>query len=329
MNFNCCANSENISENDSFRLSFHDESLETLNERANILTCDYKDATPLFRAIEQEDWRAVLIFLTTGRWSASPLTSQYEHLHDPPPERQARTWVHFTGREGESQWQQLPLHAAISYLAPLPVVQKLVELYRYGVQSRDDTGNLPLHLAFGFGSPDNVVAYLIKEYPRALSVKGLQNRRPVECCDLGGNKSRWEIIKACQEHTRATMVKEWDRRWKQSLEEAKTKAGLIEPPFALQTKTLEEVFNELVQVKIELRRTKELAKSRPSMIITKTEPFPRPPRSISLGKVPTPSFGSFGKRSFSGSVKKPIALLRAIRSAASTSGSVAPSSSAK
>jgi hypothetical protein len=322
MNFTCCANIESISENDSgdemkSLVSFPDESLDSFNEQNNTLICDYRHVTPLFRAIEQENWKSVLMFLTTGRWSSSPLTSDYIHLHDPSPDRQARTWVQCTGGRGETQWRQLPLHAAISYLAPLPVVQKLVELYHYGVQSRDDTGNLPLHLAFGFGSPDNVVAYLIKEYPRALSIKGLQNRRPIDCCDLGGNKVRGEIIKACQEHTRATMVKEWDRRWKHSLEEAKKRAGLTEQPYALPAKTLDEVFDELVQVNIELKHTKELAKNRPRMIITKTEPVPQPATPKSLR---TPSL-SFGKRPFSRSVKKPTVLLRAIKTVASAPSS--------
>ncbi|CAB9505853.1 expressed unknown protein [Seminavis robusta] len=327
MDFGCCsAAQDRVVEDDSGDLPnsmiSYSDSLGSFDCQANTLSVDYRNVTPLFRALEQEDWKAVLVFLATGRWSSSPLSSAYDYLHDPSPERQARTWVHCTGSKGETQWKQLPLHAAISYLAPLPVVQKLVEFYGDALRSADDTGNLPLHLAFGFGSSDSIVAYLIKEYPQALSIKGLQNRRPVDCCDLGPNKLRGEIIRACQEHTRSSMMKDWDQHWKKSLHDAKQRAGLLDQ-FSANSQTLEEVFNELVQVKIELKKTQELAKSRPTMIITKTEPVPDEKVPRSLGKAPSEMsrMVSFSKR------LKPKAILRSIRS--SQSSTVAPSSSGK
>lgn len=240
---------------------------------ANTLNADYKEVTPLFRAIELEDWKGILLFLTTGRWSSSLLTSTNHHLHDPSPERQARTWI--SCRDKENQWRQLPLHAAISYGAPLPVVQKILGLYHDAVRSADDTGNLALHLAFGFGSPDSVVACLIKAYPQALYIKGLQNRRPLDCCDLGPNKSRGEVVQACQAYTRKCMIKDWDKHWKMSLRQEEKRAGITEP-ISAHCKTLEDVFSELMQTKIELNKAKEMIKNRPTMIITKTEPAAKP-----------------------------------------------------
>lgn len=292
MDFGCCADDSNVVANDSGELpalgssSSDSQSQDSFNDEANTLNADYSEVTPLFRAIELEDWKGVLLFLTSGRWSNSPLTSSYNHMHEATKERQVRTWITCRGKKNEVQWRQLPLHAAISYMAPLPVVQKLVEMYHDAIRSADDTGNLPLHLAFGFGSPDNVLAYLIKEYPQALSVKGLQNRRPIECSDLGPNKARGEILSACQAHTRDILMKDWDHHWKRSLVDAQNRAGLNDF-LPNNFNSIEDVFNELVQLKLELKKTKDLARSRPSMIITKTEPIPQAESSDPIAKTPS------------------------------------------
>jgi hypothetical protein len=294
MDFGCCNTVEegieqidSADRNNSLVTFSHSSSQDddSLGDKSETLDCDYRDVTPLFKAIEDEDWKGVLVFLTTGTWSNSPLTSSVTDMQSPSPDRQVRTWVTSTDKHGDVQWSQLPIHAAISYMAPLPVIQKLVELHPSGLRSADDTGNLPLHLAFGFGCPDNVVAYLIKEFPQALSLRGLQNRLPVECSDLGPNKMRGEIIQACQEHVKNFMMKDWDHHWKRSLADAKKRAGLKEP-YATSNKTLEEVFEEFMEVKKQLEKTKKNAKNRPTMIITKTEPaaeamsIPSPPKTV-------------------------------------------------
>jgi len=92
-----------------------------------------------------------------------------------------------------------------------------VEKYPESLRCKDDTGNLPLHLAFGFGCPDPVIAFLIKEFPQALSIRGLQKRKPVDCCDLGPNKVRGDVIRACEQQTRVGIIKGWDLHWKKSL----------------------------------------------------------------------------------------------------------------
>jgi hypothetical protein len=301
MDFGCCADDGNVVSNDSGELrelETSTESQESFDDQANTLHRDYSEVTPLFRAIELEDWKGILLFLTSGRWSNSPLTSSYNHMLEPTKERQAQTWITCRGKKNELQWRQLPLHAAIAYMAPLPVVQKLVELYHDGIRSADDAGNLPLHLAFGFGAPDNVLAYLIKEYPQALSIKGLQNRRPLDCCDLGPNKARGEIISACQAHTRSLLMKDWDQHWKRSLVDARKRAGVNEPGLD-NFNTIEDVFNEFMQLKLELKKTKELAKNRPTMIITKTEPVPppeHPAHSISRAPSTVQRMLSVGKK---------------------------------
>jgi len=326
----CCTSDEAVSANDSgdqlqpLLSTSESQDSTSFDDQANTLNADYKEVTPLFRAIELEDWKGILLFLTTGRWSSSLLTSTYTHLQDPSAERQARTWIKCRDKEGDTQWRQLPLHAAISYMAPLPIVQKILGLHHDAVRSADDTGNLPLHLAFGFGSPDNVVAYLIKEYPQALYIKGLQNRRPLDCCDLGPNKSRGKVIQACQAHTREFMMKDWDQHWKRSLIEAQKKASITEP-ISAKCKTLEDVFSELMQVKIELKKAKEMVKNRPTMIITKTEPVPPITNTIMpIGKSLSNASKVFAlkkKGSFNRGLKKKF--LRPLKSS-SSSAQVAP-----
>lgn len=324
MDFGCCADDEGVVANESGEqfqpLVSSSESQDSFDDQANTLHRDYSEVTPLFRAIELEDWKGILLFLTSGRWSNSPLASSYTHMQDTSPQRQTRTWISYRGKKNELQWRQLPLHAAISYSAPLPVVQKLLELYHDAIRSTDDTGNLPLHLAFGFGSPDNVLAYLITEYPQALAAKGLQNRRPLNCCDLGPNKARGDIIQACQDYTRSCLMKNWDKHWKKSLADARKRSGMFEP-MASKCNTIEEVFDELMQVKMELKKTKELARNRPTMIITKTEPAPLPP-PVPIKRVPsTASARLFSRGKRSGSKIK-AGLMRGLKT--SGSSSVAP-----
>jgi hypothetical protein len=304
MEFGCCSTVDDGVEN--VHTADRDNSLVTcshsgshdddsIGQKSETLDCDYKHATPLFKAIEDEDWKGVLVFLSTGKWSNSSLTSTITGMQNPPAERQVRTWVTSTDKHGEVQWSQLPIHAAISYMAPLPIIQKIVEIHPSGLRSADDTGNLPLHLAFGFGSPDCVVAYLIKEFPQALSLRGLQNRLPVECSDLGSNKVRGEIVQACQDHVRNFMMKDWDHHWKRSLSDAKKRAGLT-GTYAISNKTLEEVFDEFMEVKKELEKAKQNAKNRPTMIITKTElaettSLPSSPKTV--GHTPSDKSGVF------------------------------------
>ena len=345
MDFACCANDDHdldAAESGDLHNSLMTESDEeeelvesvesaaSFDDQANTLHVDYKmECTPLFKAIEQEDWKGLLFFLTTGRWNSSPLMIGLSnaHMNDRPVDHQARTWVTCREKDGSTQWRQLPIHAAISYQAPLPVVQKLVELHHDGLRSADDTGNLPLHLAFGFGSHDNVVAYLIKENPGALSIRGVQARFPIDCCDLGSNKHRAEIIRACQEHTRTCMMNDWDRHWKKILSDARRKAGVKkDDPSLSKHRTLENVFTELMQVKMELEKTKRLVHNRPTMVITKTVPLPpHQAASKSVGRSPSElskkfTFNRTGSK-FGGKVKKMLSR--------TSSASVAPSTASE
>ncbi len=81
-------------------------------------------------------------------------------------------------------------------------------------------------------------------------------------------------------------MKDWDQHWKRSLVDAQNRAGLTEFVPA-NFNTMDDVFNELMQLKLELKKTKELAKNRPTMIITRTEPLPQPEVAASIRRAPS------------------------------------------
>jgi hypothetical protein len=105
---------------------------------------DYSTCTPLFEALELNDWGNVLYFLRAGKFFTVG-TLRTAAMDD--PETQVRTWVHCQDDQGDVMWRQLPLHAAICLAAPLVVVQRLVELYPDALACPDSFGNLPLNLA--------------------------------------------------------------------------------------------------------------------------------------------------------------------------------------
>jgi hypothetical protein len=183
----------------------------------------------LFRAIEREDWEGVRRFLTTGKWSTSLFFqggSNQEHLKNPGPDLQVRTWVTSYDRSDVPEWSQLPLHAAISYSAPFVIVQKLVELYPRSVQCTDNEGMLPIHLAYGFGASDAVLEFLLERFPGAVHERGLGGRLPHECCELGPNKSRGRAYRIVLDEMEKRVRSDCDEEWRRYVQVACQSQGL-------------------------------------------------------------------------------------------------------
>lgn len=254
---------------------------------SEVLNTDYRRVTPLFRNIERENWEGVLLFLTTGKWSNSMLASSSAHLRSPAPEIQAKTWVTAYDRKGVAEWSQLPLHAAISYLAPYVVIQKLVELYPKAVHCTDNEGMLPIHLAFGFGATDNILALLLEPFPTSMNEKGLGGRYPHECCELGPNKIRGKVYKIVTDQTIARTRDEVDKDWREFAVQAKKTVGL-EGNLDVASKQLTEFILELLKDRKELVTLKkqQQQQQRASPSLQKPSavgPTPRPPSPRSLG----------------------------------------------
>ena len=253
---------------------------------SEVLNTDYRRVTPLFRNIERENWEGVLLFLTSGKWSNSMLASSSAHLRSPAPEIQAKTWVTAYDRKGVAEWSQLPLHAAISYLAPYVVIQKLVELYPKAVHCTDNEGMLPIHLAFGFGATDNILALLLEPFPTSINEKGLGGRYPHECCELGPNKVRGKVYKILTDQTIARTRDEVDKDWREFAVQAKKTVGL-EGNLDVASKQLTEFILELLKDRKELVTMKRQLQQQQQRI-----PPPPPPKASSgsagVGPAPRP-----------------------------------------
>ena len=220
------------------------------SEESEVFNTSYKKATPLFRQIEKENWTGVLLFLNTGRWNNSIFTTN-AYMRNPGEKMQAKTWVTAYDRNGEPEWSQLPLHAAISYSAPCPVIQKLVELYPRAIQCTDNEGMLPIHLAYGFGAPDNVLAILLERFPSSINEKGLGGRYPYECCELGPNKVRGRVYKIVSEQLTRRVTEEIHTDWKRFV----MALGLKKEDVS--NKTLHEFLLELIKDRKKLQRAKK------------------------------------------------------------------------
>ena len=170
-------------------------------EKKKRLNVSYNHATPLFRAIEKQQWESVLMFLSTSKWSNGFFVSSTDHLKNPTPSIQCQTWVTCYKKAKEAEWSQLPIHAAISYAAPAVVIQKLVDIYPDSLKQFDHEGMLPVHLAFGFALPDTVLSLLLKRYPESAQARGPGGRLPHQCCELGQNKIRGEVFGLIAEQT--------------------------------------------------------------------------------------------------------------------------------
>lgn len=226
---------------------------------SEVLNTPYSRATPLFREIEKDNWEGILMFLQSGKWSQSIFSSSTEHMRSPGPAMQAKTWVTSYDANGQPEWSQLPLHAAISYAAPFVVIQKLVELYPRAVQCTDNEGMLPIHLAYGFGAADNILALLLEPFPSSVNEKGLGGRYPYECCELGPNKIRGKVYEIVSQQIKTRVEREIEADWKKFATVAQESVGLKKKQ-DLTEKTLHQFLLELLKERKELYERKNINK---------------------------------------------------------------------
>ena len=185
-----------------------------LDEATDLPVCNYdENPTPLYKAMEAHQWGAAARFLKTGVWPGHFFGDAQT------PKEQAKTWVHryddtkhelrdddghdikiegsavFHKSAAERarlnalrrknlrvlRWKQLPLHAALIFMAPPSITKQIIELFPYALRCADDKGMLPLHLAFRQAVPDDILTILLKLFPNAMHVKDKKGRLPVEC----------------------------------------------------------------------------------------------------------------------------------------------------
>lgn len=138
-------------------------------------TANRPSNTPLFEAILQCNWTDIHDFLTSGTWK----TDDYDDSTMLPRE-QAQEWTNYYDNYCHQKLRQLPLHTAITHLAPLRIVEALVAVYPQAVRLADSQGNLPLHISFMTNAKD-VSSFLLKLFPEGLMECNEDGNLPIEC----------------------------------------------------------------------------------------------------------------------------------------------------
>jgi len=142
--------------------------------------CDY-DANPtkLYMLIQEKNWDDAAKRCET-------------HLVD------AATWISRREKNGRLRWRLLPLHAAVIFKAPVPVIESLLCSYPRAASQKDDQGMLPVHLAFRNGSSVDVVQLLLVAYPQGINAKDRKGRIPLVLAQASTSPNRDAFVEALQ-----------------------------------------------------------------------------------------------------------------------------------
>jgi hypothetical protein len=195
-----------------------------LTNHPDILQTTYSRRTQLFRAIEDQQWESILIFLKTGKWSGGQLGFNFlqnrfsfggggcgtdiemiNHGAMDAVTSQCKTWVI---RNDALALNELPLHRAIAKGAPAIVLEHLVERYPDAVQCCDSQDRLPVHLAFMHGASDAVVLFLLRAWPQSFRT----SPQPFECG--AADSLRNEIIRIAVQETQAGVHRQHEEAWR-------------------------------------------------------------------------------------------------------------------
>ena len=197
----------------------------TCSTDEGILECDYETrVTKLYHAIEERQWEEVLYFLETGNWYSTSVFSVFAEQGD-GPSIQAKTWVTALDEDGNVRWCQLPLHAAVTFLAPFAVISKLIEVYPKSIRCADDQDMLPLHYAFRFGAEDNVLVHLVDKFPQAVGKKAVKDRLPLDLARYGPRPERGAIIDHYMQSAVRNAKAEWDHEYEKMVSKASTQSN--------------------------------------------------------------------------------------------------------
>jgi len=118
---------------------------------------------------------------------------------------QAEIWNHRFAEadvEGASKklaWRVLPVHAAITYQAPVEAFVAILAAYPAGAKLADDKGRLPLHLAFKHDANDEILSALAEEYPEGFNDKDDQENTPLDLSPEDSPRNWIEDMKAAHE----------------------------------------------------------------------------------------------------------------------------------
>jgi hypothetical protein len=257
MDFLCC---EPQDEKDS-----HSDGSMTASTDEGILECDYDtQVTKLYHSIEERQWEEVLYFLDCGKWYNSSIFSAFGEQGE-SPSVQSRTWVTALDETGNVRWCQLPLHAAVTFLAPFSVIAKLVEVYPKSVRCADDQDMLPLHYAFRFGAEDDASLHLLEKFPQAIGKKAVKDRLPLDLAQYGPRPERGSIIDYYMQSAVRNAKTEWDGEYENMVVSKNNESDSdLHNELYLKSDKLTDALSELAKTKKELQGLKrELSQKEP------------------------------------------------------------------
>ena len=197
-----------------------------------VYECDYETScTPLFQAIENGSWTAVMDFKATGKWPDELFNTTVFSWADPiPPAQQAKTWVtsykQVVGTDGEQtkrvvKWTRLPLHEAILAGAPYRVIEALLDLNPDSIKCSTNDLMLPLHLAFQCGVCDSVLHLMVDRYPDAIGKKNAKGLLPAQI--IGCREELQEIIDVNVDYSQKVL----DKQHLKAVEAGKVEMGKV------------------------------------------------------------------------------------------------------
>lgn len=234
-----------------------DDSL-TCSTDEGILECDYDtQVTKLYHCIEERKWEEVLFFLEAGKWYNTSIFGSFGDQAE-SPSIQTRTWVTALDESGNIRWCQLPLHAAVTFLAPFSVICKLIEVYPMSVRCADDQNMLPLHYAFRFGAEDDVLAHLLEKFPQALGKAAVKDRLPLDLAQYGPRPERGKIIDIFMRSAVRNAQAKWNAEQMGTLSTERSNAEhALQQKLNEKNNTLTKLLDECTRTKKELRDLKE------------------------------------------------------------------------
>jgi hypothetical protein len=124
------------------------------------LECDFdKSPTDLYLCLMRKDWSGAI-----------------RRCVQRPDE--AKTWIYRKEPAGTLRWKLLPIHAAVIFNAPVPVIDSLLHSFAEGASYKDDQGMVPLHLAIRMNSDHSVVEKLVAAQPESVKAQDRKGRTP-------------------------------------------------------------------------------------------------------------------------------------------------------
>jgi ankyrin repeat protein len=134
--------------------------VEVIVVKDETLECDFdKNPSDLYMCLMHKDW-------------SNSIRRCVQH-----PE-EAKTWIYRKENTGILRWKLLPIHAAIIFNAPVPVIDTLLHAYAEGAGCKDDQGMVPLHLAIRMNSDHTVVENLVAAQPESVKAQDRKGRTP-------------------------------------------------------------------------------------------------------------------------------------------------------